>query len=376
MALSPYHSHIIQIANALVRICTASLQTYCTGRDDQDLFWDVLSSVVQTKLKPGPARVDHPFLTQLSLCLQVLYIHDVFGTVLYKASAFANWMCSLQIGYAISIQVASVFKETLHHLKDVLIAQHRVNFSSPSSYSVGPSTVSLTGTKRGSGNTPTNPLVSSNRGGSGTRKGRGRLTVPALDKRNLPSFPGSGTLSVSGVGLQQADIIAANMNEFSSRVMQVIEIVSTLAQFRTLVGNIRGLPRVPGLLDQDSVAPVPVSTDDDGSNERGIPIPEGSVRASDYLERVFGRREYPLPPLGETGREEKTEVLGDNREEDTREIVSVYVCVYQQRHPHGQHVHFNTVELQTLYTGPEESVLIREVSLFQGLKSTGKKVSD
>lgn len=78
---------------------------------------------------------------------------------------------------------------------------------------------------------------------------------------------------------------------------QVLEIASTLTQFQTLVTSLRALPRVSGLWAPD---PPLVSNDNDsldGANERGIPIPEGSVKASDYLEQVFGRNEYPLSPL-------------------------------------------------------------------------------
>jgi hypothetical protein len=75
----------------------------------------------------------------------------------------------------------------------------------------------------------------------------------------------------------------------------VIEIVSTLSQFRKLVGNLKGLPRVSGLW-----ATVPVVADTDvGSlketDKRGIPIAAGSVTTSDYVEQVFGQKDYPLP---------------------------------------------------------------------------------
>ena len=61
----------LQIANALVRICTASLQTLCTRRDSRDSFWDTLNSAVQSRIKSGQPQSDHPFFTHLALCLQV-----------------------------------------------------------------------------------------------------------------------------------------------------------------------------------------------------------------------------------------------------------------------------------------------------------------
>ena len=185
-----------------------------------------------------------------------------------------------------------MFKEALHHLKDVLITQHRVNFSTPSSHSVGPSTVSLSGTKRGTGATPTHPHTSSTSDGGGRRGG---LTVPGFEKKTTSSSLGSGSMSFSGVGLQQVELIAANMNELSSRVEQVIELASTLAQFGTVAESVRGLPRVEGLW-----VPAPAVVK---SEEREVLA--GTVRVSDYLEHVFGRREYPLPPPRDEEREKE-----------------------------------------------------------------------
>ena len=185
----------------------------------------------------------------------------------------------------------------------MLITQHHVSFSTPA-HSVGHSTVSLSGTKRGSA-TPTNPLS-----GGGNRKGNG-LTVP-VEKRNTISAtlasPGSVSTCPSGVGLHNVDIIAASMNELSSRVSQVMEIVSTLSQFRKLVGNLRGLPRVSGLWPKESeLTATDVGLLED-TNEGVAPI-AGSVRTSDYVEHVFGPKEYPLPPLNEQEEEGKAEKM-------------------------------------------------------------------
>ncbi len=51
----------------------------------------------------------------------------------------------------------------------------------------------------------------------------------------------------SGIALQSVDKITSGLNEFSLRVSKVLEIISTLAQFRQLQGSIGGLPRVTGL---------------------------------------------------------------------------------------------------------------------------------
>lgn len=148
---------------------------------------------------------------------------------------------------------------------------------------LGRSTISLSGHKKTSATT-TGDKIS--------------LPLPGSDKTTTSSVHSSGAgVSGGGVSLQRIDQMTGGLRELGSRVSQVLEIVSTLTQFQTLVTSLRGLPRVSGLWAPD---PPLISNDDDsldGANERDIPIPEGSVKASDYLEQVFGRNEYPLSPL-------------------------------------------------------------------------------
>lgn len=62
---------LLQISNALVKICMANIQAYCTRCDEKDEFWNILSSVIEAKVKLHQTQKEHPFLTLLSLCLQV-----------------------------------------------------------------------------------------------------------------------------------------------------------------------------------------------------------------------------------------------------------------------------------------------------------------
>lgn len=152
----------------------------------------------------------------------------------------------------------------------------------------------------------TNPLKA---GGKG-------LTLPQSDKkktsstvaRSSPATRLSPTMT-SGLPMNQVDLIAATLNEFSSRVSQIIEITSTLAQFQSIVERLHGLPQVSGLW---SVKEVAMGDTEENSlvrtNDRDIPIPEGSVMASDYLEHIFGENNYPLPSLDDVTTREKTEV--------------------------------------------------------------------
>ena len=55
------------------------------------------------------------------------------------------------------------------------------------------------------------------------------------------------------------------------------------------------------------------------TNERDTPI-EGSVRASEYLEQVFGQKnDYPLPPL----KEEEEEEMGEDKTPEVYSRASV-----------------------------------------------------
>jgi hypothetical protein len=251
-----------KISNAIVRICTASIKTYCTRQDEKDEFWDILSSVIEAKAKSSSSHKEHPFLTHLSLCLQV----------------------------------ASHFTENLHHVRDVLMAQPHFSFSHTPT--VAQSTVSLSGGHKKTG------TLSTSTGGDKTNQ----PAAPGSLKLTLTSVPPGGAASpgvVTGVALTHVDQITTCLRELNCRVSQVMEIVSTLAQFQSIVASLRGLPRVSGLWESD---PPFVKTSLEGDNDRDIPVPEGSVNASDYLEQVFARNEYPLPPLKSEETAEKPEI--------------------------------------------------------------------
>ena len=233
-------------------------------------------------------------------------------------------MCIIFLGAQSKIfllfQVALQFTDSLHHLREVLVAQPRVNFSTHSP-SIGRSAVSLLGGKR------TNALSSSTISGGGKeeRSGSKTLTVPGSGLPAISPFALSGgsdstAATPTGVGLHEVAGITAGLKELSFRVTQVMEMVSSLFQFRSLTGNLRGLPRVSGLWTADPPLVVLSSQGSlEGTNERGDPIPEGSVRASDYLEQVFGRRDYPLPSLENEGREKETEKEEEKEGQKDRE---------------------------------------------------------
>ena len=178
--------------------------------------------------------------------------------------------------------MAAVFKETLHHLKDVLVVQRHASFST-SPHSVAHSSASLSDTKRGSA-TPTNPLV------GGKKKGSELTTDKKMSTSSAFASQSNTSACISGVTLHNVDQIAASVDEMSSRLTQVVDVVSTLSTFHNLVGGIRGLPRVSGLW----VAATSTAESSLGdANKREVPI-EGSVTTSDYLEQMFGPKTYPL----------------------------------------------------------------------------------
>ena len=192
----------------------------------------------------------------------------------------------------IRTKVASHFTESLHHVRDVLTAQPLFTFSHTPT--VARSSVSLSG---GHKKTSTSTGDKTN-----------QPAAPGSLKLTLTSVPPGGAASpgiVTGVALTHVDQITTCLGEMNCRVSQVMEIVSTLAQFQSIVGSLRGLPRASGLWESD---PPFVKTSLEGDNDRDIPVPEGSVNASDYLEQVFARNEYPLPPLKSEETVEKPEI--------------------------------------------------------------------
>ena len=143
------------------------------------------------------------------------------------------------------IQLCTAFKEVLQQLKDCLLQQQHVNFGvSNPTLSTTVSHVSLLGRK--ASNTSRNPssvLVKKASLSSNRCSGE----VEAVDN-------GSTVLSSpSGIALQNVDKITVGLSDFSQRVSKVLEIISTLSQFKQLQGDVRGLPRISGLWDVDEV---------------------------------------------------------------------------------------------------------------------------
>lgn len=118
-------------------------------------------------------------------------------------------------------QLSATFKSFLSQVRDTFYVQH-VNFS----HSPG-------GKKHSLGST------------SGTKKTNIPAKFSSADESSRPmlsSYP-------SGIPLQNSDKIMSGMNDFISRVSNILELVSTLGQFTrlNLEQRINGLPRFSGL---------------------------------------------------------------------------------------------------------------------------------
>lgn len=204
----------------------SDLQNY-TCRDGKDHFWEMAFEAVLSEASQvsSSSSNSHPLIAKLNSC----------------------------------IQLCTAFKELLQQLKDCLLQQQHVSFGvSNPSLSTTVSHTSLLGRKPSNpSKNPSSilvkkPSLSSNRCSGG---------IEAFDN-------GSSVLSSpSGIALQNVDKITVGLSDFSQRVSKVLEIISTLSQFKQLQGNVRGLPRISGLWDVDEV--VGEERGEDGAGDDG-----------------------------------------------------------------------------------------------------------
>ena len=235
----------------------SDLQNY-TCRDGKDHFWEMAFEAVLSEASQASSSSSnsHPLIAKLNSC----------------------------------IQLCTAFKELLQQLKDCLLQQQHVSFGvSNPSLSTTVSHTSLLGRKPSNpSKNPSSVLVkkaslSSNRCSGG---------IEAFDN-------GSSVLSSpSGIALQNVDKITVGLSDFSQRVSKVLEIISTLSQFKQLQGNIRGLPRISGLWDVDEVVGEERGEDGarddggDGGGDESLPVGSGvKVKSLEGREEEGGTRD-------------------------------------------------------------------------------------
>ncbi len=120
--------------------------------------------------------------------------------------------------------------------------------------------------------------------GLGANSGPSRHTV-GLTKRttNKGSSETSQTsltsVTTSGISLHNIDIIMSNYNTFTARIIQVLDIIATLRQFKQLNKNSRleGLPRISGLWHLELESGTELSSIQTSSHSWGELAPTSTV---------------------------------------------------------------------------------------------------
>ena len=216
----------MQISNSLVKVCISNLDSYTTKQGkNENQFWALLSEAVLSEMHKPPSppastqAKDHKLVSILNSCLEL----------------------------------STTFRVFVQQLRDTFLLP-------------GPSYANTVGTSAHRGST----------GGNHNTLHKGQLST-----RNLLSGASSASKSSStpaGIALSDIDQITRELMDFSVRVSKVLDIISTLAQFRQLNTDrkLEGLPRVAGLWELS----LPENYDEQsasGSQTRSI---ETSKRAS------------------------------------------------------------------------------------------------
>ena len=208
----------MQICNSVVKVCRNSLELYTTDDfNHQDQFWIMVSEAIHFEAEHSSETTDnknHPLVAKLNSFLQL----------------------------------GSTLKELLYHIRDVLLPQMYTNLTGTNTHasSLGRnasihSTSSSTVAKKLSTHKRHQSLLSNS---------------SASDSNNVPS-------TLLGIPLQNVDRITSQMNDFGGRVLRVLEIVSTLAQFEQMnvERKLESLPRISGLWNLN------IPQDEDGEGE-------------------------------------------------------------------------------------------------------------
>ena len=191
---------ILQISNLLIKVCISNLDSYTTKQGkDGDQFWVVLSEAIVSEMhKPSssPASTqakDHKLISILNSCLEL----------------------------------STAFREFVQQLRDTFL------LPGPSYASTGG-----TSTRRGSNTSTTSHRYTLQKGQPSTRN----VLSDTSSAKKSSSTP-------TGIALSDIDQITRELTDFSIRVSKVLDIISTIAQFRQLNMHrkLEGLPRVAGL---------------------------------------------------------------------------------------------------------------------------------
>jgi len=195
----------------------SDLETYACG-DEENHFWDMVSEAVLSEMsQPTTSSNSHPLIAKLNSCMQL----------------------------------SAAFKELLQQLKETFLQQQHVSFGvSNPSLNTTLSHASLLGKKGPNlSSSPSSVLAkkASHLGGHKNQHSSGIEPTQTVESNATVSS------SPSGIALQSVNKITAGLDDFSLRVSKVLEIISTLSQFRQLQGEARGLPWIAKLWDVEGI---------------------------------------------------------------------------------------------------------------------------
>ena len=223
---------ILQISNSLIKVCISNLDSYTTKQGkDRDQFWVVLSEAILSEMHKPPSSPastqakDHKLISILNSCLEL----------------------------------STGFKEFVQQLRDTFL------LPGPSYAGTGG-----TSTRRGSNTSTTSHRYTLQKGQPSTRN----VLSDTSSAKKSSSTP-------AGIALSDIDQITRELTDFSIRVSKVLDIISTIAQFRKLNMHrkLEGLPRVAGLWELS----LPESYDEQsasGSQTRSIDTTSPDVQVT------------------------------------------------------------------------------------------------
>ena len=243
----------------------SDLETYAS-RDGENHFWDMVSEAVLSEMRQSTSSDNHPLIAKLNSC----------------------------------VQMSTDFKELLQQLKETLLQQQHVSFGvSNPSLNTTLSHASLLGRKGSNlSSSPSSVLVKKASHLAGHKNKHSSATEPTPTgevNATVPTPP-------CGIALQSVNKITAGLDDFSLRVSKVLEIVSTLSQFRQLQSDVRGLPRIAKLWDVDGMGE---GSETDGGDE--LLSEGGSVQLESLGRR---EKEEEIIGTGDTADGERAAVRG------------------------------------------------------------------
>ena len=247
-----------------MQVCLASLESYAC-KSGQDQLWPLISEAIASEAQKSSKEPEHPLLARLTSCLNL----------------------------------STAYKELLHQLRDSLLQQQQQHVSF-----LGLANVSAVGTALSHpspvGRKPSN--ISTTTSNSPSKRAPAHKRISAVTSAGQSLVVNSANTTVpatpSGASLQDVDKITAGLNDFSVRVSKVLEIVSTLSQFRQLQGGIEGLPRIAGLWDLGGTEDGEETTDED-SEGRPASSPGGGTPAAGVTPSGRVTSHSPLSALKE-----------------------------------------------------------------------------